>query len=66
MTHFPSKTRYRALPPPAALATVKQALVRDVLWGRPVFKAPQLPNPRVVFDPLPFTATRFPPPPGAD
>ena len=31
---------------------------RDILWGQPVFKAPELPNPRVIFDPLPFTAVR--------
>ena len=33
--------------------------MRDVLWGRPLFKAPTLTNPRVAFDPLPFTATRI-------
>jgi hypothetical protein len=32
--------------------------MRDVLWGRPLFKAPSLPSPRVSFDPLPFTAQR--------
>lgn len=26
----------------------------DILWGRPVFRAPPLANPRIVFDPLPF------------
>lgn len=30
----------------------------DFSWGRPIFKAPQLPNPRVIFDPLPFTVHR--------
>jgi hypothetical protein len=39
-------------------ATKKRILHRDILWGRPVFKAPELPNPRVAFDPLPFTAVR--------
>lgn len=63
MTHYPRKARYRATPLPASLAPVKPALGRDVLWGRPIFKAPQLPHPRAAFDPLPFTATRFPPPP---
>ena len=38
---------------------VKQAWMQDVIWGRPVFKAPVLPNPRTIFDPLPFTATRI-------
>lgn len=36
----------------------KRVRPRDILWGQPVFKAPELPNPRVVFDPLPFTAVR--------
>ena len=31
--------------------------MKDIIWGRPIFKAPAL-NPRHVFDPLPFTATR--------
>ena len=39
-------------------ATKQPVLTRDILWGRPVFKAPELPNPRVTFDPLPFTAVR--------
>lgn len=38
---------------------VKQAWMQDVIWGRPVFRAPELPNPRKIFDPLPFTATRI-------
>ena len=29
-------------------------LVRDIAWDRPIFRAPLLPNPRVIFDPLPF------------
>jgi len=36
----------------------KQAMMRDVLWGRPLFKAPDLPNPRPRLEPLPFTAVR--------
>lgn len=32
----------------------KGGLVHDILWGRPLFHAPPLPNPRVIFDPLPF------------
>jgi|CXWL01.1.fsa_nt_gi hypothetical protein len=31
---------------------------RDILWDRPVFPPPVLPNPRVIFDPLPFTVQR--------
>ena len=59
MTHFPHNGRQlRAAPTPGPLASAKPALMRDVLWGRPLFKAPSLPNPRVAFDPLPFTAQR--------
>lgn len=29
-------------------------MLRDLTWGRPIFKAPTLPNPRIVFDPTPF------------
>jgi hypothetical protein len=32
---------------------------RDITWDRPVFRPPVLPNPRVIFDPLPFTAHRL-------
>jgi len=34
-------------------------LARDITWDRPVFRPPFLPNPRVIFDPLPFTANRL-------
>jgi hypothetical protein len=55
-----SALRKSPLHPAEKSATVrpKPALEHDILWGQPVFKAPELPNPRVVFDPLPFTATR--------
>jgi len=59
MTHFPHNGRLqRATPTPAPSTSAKSGLMRDVLWGRPLFKAPSLPNPRVAFDPLPFTAQR--------
>ena len=32
---------------------------RDITWGRPVFRPPMLPNPRVIFDPLLFTTHRL-------
>jgi hypothetical protein len=56
MTHFPQKL-------PSSLAKgsnaqPKQGLLRDLVWGRPVFKAPALPNPRIEFEPLPFQAAR--------
>lgn len=28
--------------------------LRDLEWDRPVFSPPALPNPRAVFDPVPF------------
>jgi hypothetical protein len=59
MNYFPHNHLQRSDRPAAkALATVRQALTRDILWNRPVFKAPALPNPRIALDPLPFTATR--------
>jgi len=35
-------------------------LARDVTWDRPLFRPPVL-NPRIMFDPLPFTAHRMVP-----
>ena len=58
MTHFPHHARQRRLAPPAGSAAAVPSLTRDVLWGRPLFKAPSLQNPRVAFDPLPFTVQR--------
>jgi hypothetical protein len=59
MTYFPHNSLKRlAASPIATLAPVRPAIMRDILWNQPVFKAPALPNPRVVPDPLPFTATR--------
>jgi hypothetical protein len=59
MTHYPHKTRLRPAAKPAAPhAPARPDLGRDIMWGRPIFKAPMLPNPRVAFDPLPFTASR--------
>jgi hypothetical protein len=34
--------------------------MRDIVWDRPIFRAPLLPNPRVIFDPLPFRAQTAP------
>ena len=60
MTYFPHNTVKRSASPAArAFAIVRQNLNRDILWGQPVFKAPVLPNPRVAFDPLPFTTARI-------
>ena len=40
--------------PPALHAPAKPALSRDVLWGRPLFKAPALPIPRLEDTRQPF------------
>jgi len=60
MTYFPHHPLKRsASPAERAFATVRQNFNRDILWDQPVFKAPTLSNPRIAFDPLPFTATRI-------
>lgn len=58
MNYFPHPSPKRPAPSAGLLASVRQTLTRDISWGRPVFKAPALPNPRAMFDPLPFTANR--------
>jgi len=32
---------------------------QDIVWGRPIFHAPELPNPQVIHDPLPFRTQHF-------
>jgi len=60
MTYFPhNPLKRRAVVSTAAFAPVRPAIIRDILWNQPVFKAPALPNPRIALDPLPFTATRI-------
>ncbi|MBX3736510.1 MAG: hypothetical protein KF715_07475 [Candidatus Didemnitutus sp.] len=54
MTHFTQRLSRAA----SAGFAPRSGAMRDVLWGRPVFRAPQL-NPRVPFEPLPFTANRI-------
>ncbi|HKB56256.1 MAG TPA: hypothetical protein VKC51_01590 [Lacunisphaera sp.] len=59
MTYFPHNHIKRpAALKAAAFVPVRQAIIRDVLWGQPLFKAPVLPSPRVALEPLPFTAAR--------
>jgi len=59
MTYFPHHpAKLPATTPSGLLASVRQAINRDILWNQPVFKAPVLPNPRIALDPLPFTAVR--------
>ncbi len=47
--------------PTPIVQTSRTVLARDILWGKPIFKAPDLPlpNPRAQFEQLPFTATRI-------
>ena len=56
MTYFPHNPLKRAAL--QALAPVRQAFSRDVLWNKPVLKAPSLSNPPIEIEPLPFTAAR--------
>ena len=46
---------YPKLPPNALHAPAKPAQSRDVLWGRPLFKAPALPIPRIEDSLHPFS-----------
>lgn len=60
MNYFPHHPLKRSASPAVrAFAAVRQAFNRDILWDRPVFKAPTLANPQIEIDPLPFGATRF-------
>lgn len=59
MIYFPHNPLRHATTPAQLLASVRQASTRDILWNRPLFKAPALSNPRIAFDPLPFTAARI-------
>jgi hypothetical protein len=55
MIHFPHNPFKRAA---AALMNVRPASDRDILWNRPVFKAPALPIPAVAIEPLPRAERR--------
>ena len=43
---------------PLSPQNLAAGMTRDVLWDRPVFRAPALSNPRIIFDPQPFTTQR--------
>jgi len=59
MIHFPHNPFKRPAHSAAnPLAPVRQLLSHDVLWNKPVFKAPDLRIPRIKFE-LPFMAVRF-------
>lgn len=56
MTYFPHSPG-RPGHAPGATASGRAGATRDVLWGRPVFRAPQL-KLRIKPEPIPFTAQR--------
>ena len=56
MTPFIQQPNFQ---PPALHAPAEPALSRDVLWGRPLFKAPALPIPRNVDSLQPFSTRRL-------
>ena len=58
MIHFLHNPLKHATTAAQLLTSVRQASTRDILWNRPLFKAPALSNPPIAFDPLPFTAAR--------
>ena len=60
MTHFPQRPAFRPAKAPAGSgASSKPGLLRDLVWGRPVFKAPAL-KPSTVFEALPFSPAHVP------
>jgi hypothetical protein len=59
MIYFPHNPFKRTATAAQLLASVRHAPTRDVLWNRPVFKAPALSNPPIAVEPLPFTAARI-------
>jgi hypothetical protein len=59
MIHFPHNPFKRPATSAAnPLAPVRQTLSNDVLWNRPLFKAPALRIPRLQLE-LPFMAARL-------
>jgi hypothetical protein len=56
MNYFPHTTPLRPVRPNSK--SQASALDRDVLWNRPLFRAPALLIPQISLDDLPFTATR--------
>jgi hypothetical protein len=46
-------------PSPAQFGKIKPSCAQDVLWGRPVFRAPELSTPQLAFAPLPVRGQFF-------
>jgi hypothetical protein len=60
MTFFPHNiVLHRPQNISSKLGSVRQQM-SDVLWGRPLFKAPALRSPRVDANPQPFSVARVP------
>ena len=59
MNYFPhNSSKHRSASPAGVFAPVRQAILRDILWGQPLFKGPALPTPRIALEPLPFAVAR--------
>lgn len=53
-TMHPEINSFIRLPFQGTAGRKKRTFSYDAAWGRPVFRAPELIAPQVVFDPLPF------------
>jgi hypothetical protein len=51
---FPDASHSAQSLPPTKFGKVKPSGVQDVVWGRPVFRAPDLSPPQLAFLPLPL------------
>lgn len=50
----PSIQSFIRLPFQGSASKKKPTFTYDAAWGRPVFRAPELSSPHVIFDPLPY------------
>jgi hypothetical protein len=49
----PDAARSQPSAPPSQFGKVKPASAQDIVWGRPVFRAPDLPPTTLAFQPWP-------------
>ena len=56
MTYHDSNSR-----PGSGATNLTSRLRCDVTWGRVLFQPPELTNPHVIFDPMPFRSHEFAP-----
>ena len=60
MTPFPPPRTLRPIDKPSTMpGAFRPGMVRDILWGRPLFKAPALPIPNIAPDLLPVPVARI-------